>query len=299
MKTKNLTNLERSKISQILMLKSKNGKIKRGVMLEVADQFSVCRKSITRIWNQTKKQLDAGQTVNVNSKLKGKKCHTRQVFDVEKFNKIPLSERTTQHSTAEAYGTSQSAISRWVTDKTILSHTNAIKPQLNDKNKLERLLFSLGQLHYDEVCKQVKFNDQSIVIHMDEKWFYLTQPSRRFYLSKGEKKPYRSVQSKKFIGKVMFMCAVARPRYGSNGEVLFDGKIGIWPFIVEVPAKRNSRNRVAEEHVLQLRRPSSEYKQILNISRSAYFEDQSNLTAIHLAYNFKIQKLNEFKIPST
>ncbi|XP_074266707.1 uncharacterized protein LOC141589988 [Silene latifolia] len=80
---------------------------------------------------------------------------------------------------------------------------------------------------------------------MDEKWFYLTQPSRRFYLSKGEKKPYRSVQSKKFIGKVMFMCAVARPRYGSNGEVLFDGKIGIWPFIVEVPAKRNSRNRVA------------------------------------------------------
>ncbi|XP_074314922.1 uncharacterized protein LOC141651095 [Silene latifolia] len=43
----------------------------------------------------------------------------------------------------------------------------------------------------------------------------------------------------------MFMCAVARPRYGSNGEVLFDGKIGIWPFIVEVPAKRNSRNRVA------------------------------------------------------
>ncbi|XP_074313615.1 uncharacterized protein LOC141648797 [Silene latifolia] len=43
----------------------------------------------------------------------------------------------------------------------------------------------------------------------------------------------------------MFMCAVARPRYGSNGEVLFYGKIGIWPFIVEVPAKRNSRNRVA------------------------------------------------------
>ncbi|XP_074297784.1 uncharacterized protein LOC141628557 [Silene latifolia] len=43
----------------------------------------------------------------------------------------------------------------------------------------------------------------------------------------------------------MFMCAVARPKYGPNGEVLFDGKIGICPFIVEVPRKRNSRNRVA------------------------------------------------------
>ncbi|XP_074293268.1 uncharacterized protein LOC141620245 [Silene latifolia] len=182
-------------------------------MLEVANQFSVCRKTITDLWNIAKKRIE--------------------------------SVKTTQHSTAEALGVSQSAIARWVADKTIESHTNAIKPQLNDKNKLDRLLFSLAQLHYDDVCKQVKFNDQSNVIHMDEKWFYLTKPSRRFYLSKGEKRPYRSIQSKKFIGKVMFMCAVARPKYGPNGEVLFDGKIGIWPFIVEVPAKRNSRNRVA------------------------------------------------------
>ncbi|XP_074318911.1 uncharacterized protein LOC141655747 [Silene latifolia] len=214
-------------------------------MLEVANQFSVCRKTITDLWNIAKKQIESGEALNVNSKIKGKKCRQRNVFDAEKFKSIPLSERTTQHSTAEALGVSQSAIARWIADKTIESHTNAIKPQLNEKNKLDRLLFSLAQLHYDEVCKKVKFNDQSNVIHMDEKWFYLTKPSRRFYLAKGEKRPYRSIQSKKFIGKVMFMCAVARPKYGPNGEVLFDGKIGIWPFIVEVPAKRNSRNRVA------------------------------------------------------
>ncbi|XP_074297024.1 uncharacterized protein LOC141627697 [Silene latifolia] len=214
-------------------------------MLEVANQFSVCRKTITDLWNIAKKQIESGEALNVNSKIKGKKCRQRNVFDAEKFKSIPLSERTTQHSTAEALGVSQSSIARWIADKTIESHTNAIKPQLNDKNKLDRLLFSLAQLHYDEVCKKVKFNDQSNVIHMDEKWFYLTKPSRRFYLAKGEKRPYRSIQSKKFIGKVMFMCAVVRPKYGPNGEVLFDGKIGIWPFIVEIPAKRNSRNRVA------------------------------------------------------
>lgn len=41
----------------------------------------------------------------------------------------------------------------------------------------------------------------------------------------------------------MFLCAVARPRFNLEGEVIFDGKIGIWPFVEEVAAKRSSANR--------------------------------------------------------
>ena len=42
----------------------------------------------------------------------------------------------------------------------------------------------------------------------------------------------------------MFLCAVARPRfYPETGECVFDGKIGIWPFIERVAARRNSANR--------------------------------------------------------
>ncbi|XP_074300730.1 uncharacterized protein LOC141632037 [Silene latifolia] len=41
----------------------------------------------------------------------------------------------------------------------------------------------------------------------------------------------------------MFMSAVGRPKYGSNGDLIFDGKIGIWPFVIQVPAQRNSKNR--------------------------------------------------------
>ena len=36
---------------------------------------------------------------------------------------------------------------------------------------------------------------------------------------------------------------MARPRYGDDGEVTFDGKIGIWPFVIESPAKKKSRHR--------------------------------------------------------
>ncbi|XP_042033515.1 uncharacterized protein LOC121780055 [Salvia splendens] len=44
----------------------------------------------------------------------------------------------------------------------------------------------------------------------------------------------------------MFMCAVCRPLFGVNGEVLLDGKIGIFPFTKQVPAKRSSKNRKAD-----------------------------------------------------
>ncbi|XP_074314010.1 uncharacterized protein LOC141649215 [Silene latifolia] len=85
----------------------------------------------------------------------------------------------------------------------------------------------------------------SCQIHIDEKWFYLTTTTDTYYIVPGEEEPYRSCQSKRYITKVMFMCAVARPIYGENGDLLFDGKIGVWPFIEHVPAARKSKHRDA------------------------------------------------------
>ena len=41
----------------------------------------------------------------------------------------------------------------------------------------------------------------------------------------------------------MFLAAVANHRYGSHSRSYFDGKIGIWPFVETIAAKRNSVNR--------------------------------------------------------
>jgi hypothetical protein len=43
---------------------------------------------------------------------------------------------------------------------------------------------------------------------------------------------------------VMFLTAVAKPRYNEKKEVTFDEKIGIWAFVKETAAKYNSKNRV-------------------------------------------------------
>ena len=41
------------------------------------------------------------------------------------------------------------------------------------------------------------------------------------------------------------MTALARPRFDSNGNCTFDGKIGCFPFVTYEPAKRSSANRPA------------------------------------------------------
>ena len=71
----------------------------------------------------------------------------------------------------------------------------------------------------------------------------MTRIKENYYLLPNETQPERMTKSKRFITKVMFMAAVARPRFDFNKKHLFDGKIGIWPFVTQEAAKRNSRNR--------------------------------------------------------
>jgi hypothetical protein len=63
------------------------------------------------------------------------------------------------------------------------------------------------------------------------------------YLTEEEKAPVRRVISKQHITKVMFLCAVARPRFNNDGNCTFNGKIGMWPFVDHIPAARTSKNR--------------------------------------------------------
>ncbi|CAM9807864.1 unnamed protein product [Discosporangium mesarthrocarpum] len=90
---------------------------------------------------------------------------------------------------------------------------------------------------------RVVVDDMYDCVHVDEKWFYVTKDGRGIYLHPEEDvpKPPRA-QNKRFITKVMFLAAVARPRVISDG-VWFDGKIGVWPIADTVAAMRSSKNR--------------------------------------------------------
>ncbi|KAF0738491.1 hypothetical protein Ae201684P_019209 [Aphanomyces euteiches] len=83
------------------------------------------------------------------------------------------------------------------------------------------------------------------VIHVDEKLFNLTYDRAHFILTLDEEPPHRTTPNKRYVGRVMFFCAVAKPRYDTWANKKFDGKIGIWPFVTEEAARRTSKNRPA------------------------------------------------------
>ncbi|XP_021753832.1 uncharacterized protein LOC110719242 [Chenopodium quinoa] len=83
------------------------------------------------------------------------------------------------------------------------------------------------------------------MVHIDEKWFYMSDETQRFYLFSWEDDPYRATQSKNFMEKVMVMVGIARPHICNDGEIFWDGEIGVFSFTEQVAAKKNSKNRVA------------------------------------------------------
>ena len=118
-------------------------------------------------------------------------------------------------------------------------HTQATKPTLTDANKYARMKFALSFIKAD-----MQMKDMHEYVHLDEKWFYLVKENEKFYLAPDEPPPKMTRKSKRFVTKVMFLVAVARPRYLDKGK-WWDGKIGFWAFTEKVQAARSSRNRPA------------------------------------------------------
>lgn len=108
-------------------------------------------------------------------------------------------------------------------------HSNTRKPLLTDDSKISQLKQALS--HVDEAS--FRFDSMLVIVHLDETWFYLYEETGTFYLGKNEPLPERSAKQKRILPKVMFLCAVVRPRFG------------LWTFTKLVPAQRWSRNRPA------------------------------------------------------
>lgn len=236
------TNKERNAILQYLLQRKINGKLQRGAIMSAAAEFNCNRNTIALIWKRACNSYSTGnRCANVDS-LK-KNCGRKRKDYTENFARmkdVPLNKRSTLRSLSFAIGIPKTTLfGIFKRGKTIKRVSSAVKPYLTDTNKLERLKFCLSN-----VLSTGLFIDMYDYIHIDEKWFYLTSVKRSYYLCLDEDMPHRTCKSKRYITKVMFMAAVARPRWDSNNVCTFDGKLGIWPFVYESPAQRNSKNRV-------------------------------------------------------
>ncbi|KAF0705717.1 hypothetical protein AaE_014395 [Aphanomyces astaci] len=245
---RNLTDDEREAILREVLLRSNGSYITRlpkGFSQELADKYKCHVSTIRRVLAVAKQQGIGGgnMKVTVASKMKGR-VGRKKAFTAEqvkaKLLQVPLAQRTTLRSISERTGISLGSLHRYLKLGLFRSHSNAIKPLLTDANKYGRMKHAV-----EFVGSTLELNDMLQFVHLDEKWFYITKVSRKYYLVPGEKEPKRECKSKQYITKVMFLCAVARPRYNHATDSWWDGKIGIWPFVEPVAAQRDSVNRKA------------------------------------------------------
>ncbi|KAH6837634.1 hypothetical protein C2S53_014182 [Perilla frutescens var. hirtella] len=211
-------------------------------MNKAANKFQVCRKSVSRVWVAAKKQAENNQQMHIEEREKFTRTK-RVVIDLEKISILPLKKRGNIRTLAHGINCKKSTVGRWIRQGLIKAHTSVIRPDLTASNKLLRLRFSLKALELDMILNILKFRSMHNTVHIDEKWFYMKKETHRFYMTLEEAEPHRSCKSKKFIEKIMFMYAVCRPMFATDGTLLFDGKIGIFPFTHKVPAQRTSKNR--------------------------------------------------------
>jgi hypothetical protein len=77
----------------------------------------------------------------------------------------------------------------------------------------------------------------------------MSKDGKKYILVDDEEPPNRQVRHKKYMTKVMFLCALARPRWDNVANRYWDGKIGIWPIGNYGAAQRTSIHRPAGTRV--------------------------------------------------
>lgn len=234
----------KQQIANFLLSNCCNGKVNRGALKEALQKFGTSSRSVKRVWAETKVLVAEGRPVVFHNNRKGIIHKDRYVMDPDLVQTVNLKDRKNIRRMTEKMGIGKTLLHTWIKQGLLRSHSSAIKPTLNDLNKLARLKWSLSQLNVNRLENgEIAFQSMNNTIHIDEKWFFLTKDADKYYLLPVEDEPHRTCKSKRFIPKVMFMCAVARPQKGQNGDPDFDGKLGIFPFITKEPAKRASKNR--------------------------------------------------------
>ncbi|XP_057780176.1 uncharacterized protein LOC130998786 [Salvia miltiorrhiza] len=227
---KHLTIEEQNAMAHWLLANSTNGKTNDVAQKEEAAMFGVSRRSVRHFWSKTKQKIQSGTPVIFTSAHKGVIHKDMKKLDVEKVKSLSILERSTIRKMAVKLQVSKSLLGQWIKRKELRPHTSAIKPLLTDVNKIARMKYCLSNVVYDAAMSRYSYQSMHNVVHIDEKLFYMTKTSDR-------------------------------PQFSTDGQELFDGKIGIFPFTTVEATKRKSKNRA--KGVLEVKPIQSIIKEII------------------------------------
>ncbi|GMF18448.1 unnamed protein product [Phytophthora fragariaefolia] len=221
-------------------MRSTNGRLKHGDIAAVAETEGVQPSTVSRTWTRAKtEEAHTGRFASPSRRHRSGCRPADHTATLERLRGVV--ERSTVRSAAAACGMAPATLFPQLRLGRLRVHTSVTKPLLTEANRVQRMQFALSHIQRDTML----FDDMLDAVHVDEKLFYITQPTRRFLLLQGEVAPVRRLRSRRYITRVMFLAAIARPRYDPTTNQFFDVKLGIWPFVEHVPVQRSSRHRPA------------------------------------------------------
>ena len=228
--TKELTLHERHRVYAMLDMLRDGGDLPRGAFMVIGRKFSVDRATISRFWQTVQDRISSGMSVEKAIKSRRGETGRNQKWDrdalMEELTQLPLNERQTLRATAGELGIPHTTLFHMMneTDSNFVTHTSTLKTVLTEENKVMRVLYCIdkiaGLVNNMQTTRQTRYMYKDMMgdIHVDEKWFKLTQKTRQFILGKNEKKPTRQSKNSQNITKIMFLCAQARPRWNVDKE---------------------------------------------------------------------------------
>ncbi|KAM0831104.1 hypothetical protein ACQ4PT_065768 [Festuca glaucescens] len=231
---------KRNIYAMLLARNGEHGRLKKGVLDSVARDGNCSRRCVSRIWKESKL---GGGVNSIKNNLKLKTGRKKMSLDIEALEAIPPGERTTIRQVAAGLHMSKSTVHRRLKEKVMRRVSNELKPSLTEANKKARVAYCLENLEPSSLEDNPTFKGSFNKVHLDEKIFYRTRKTQKMYLSNREEAPKRECKHKNHIQQIMFLSAMARPRYDSQGNCVFDGKIGVWAFVDWVQAQKKSANR--------------------------------------------------------
>jgi len=102
-------------------------------------------------------------------------------------------------------------IQKYLKQGLLRRHSNSIKPYLTQSNKRSRLKWYVDMINRN-LFDDLRFKDLFNFVFVDEKWFYLSQKSKTYYLLP-EDDLHRTWKNKDYIPRLMFLCVCARTRF--------------------------------------------------------------------------------------
>lgn len=168
-------------------------------------------------------------------------CGRKRVqLDCQTLCEVLLSKWTTLRSLSHALNINKTSLIRLHKARVIRHHSNALKPYLKKENMISRLRFCFSMLDVNNIPHAPKFKSMHNIVFIDEKCFQVSKKFMNYYLLADEVEPHRSCKNKIFIPKLMFLVAVAKPKFDSECNEMFSRKIGVFPFVIDEPTKRSS-----------------------------------------------------------